>query len=220
MEIILLERIEKLGQMGDVVNVKNGFARNYLLPQKKAVRASEESRKRFEQQRAQLEARNLERKAEAEKVAEPLNGLTVILIRQAGESGQLYGSVNARDIAEAVTEAGATIGRHQVSLSVPIKSLGMHAVSVSLHPEVSIEVTVNVARSLDEAETQARTGRAVGRFDEEEEETPAIDMEEQSLAGFDEQVEDDFVEDFAEENTTESTDEELAEKKDGAPPAE
>lgn len=218
MEIILLERVEKLGQMGDVVNVKTGFARNYLLPKSKAVRATEENRKRFDAQRAQLEAGNLERKAEAEKVADPLNGMTVVLIRQAGESGQLYGSVNARDIAEAVTEAGATIGRNQVSLSVPIKALGMHAVSVSLHPEVAIEVNVNVARSLDEAETQARTGRAVGRFDEEEE-APAVELEAQAHAVFEEEVLGEVIEDLAAEDVA-TEDEQPATKKEDSPTSE
>lgn len=219
MEVILLERIEKLGQMGEEVNVKTGFARNYLLPKNKAVRATDENRMRFQEQRVQLEARNLERKAEAEKVAEPLKGLSVVLIRQAGESGQLYGSVNARDIAEAVTEAGATIGRQQVSLSVPIKSLGMHSVSVNLHPEVTIQVTVNVARSPDEAETQARTGRAVGRFDEEEE-TPAVDLEAQAQAVFEEEVVDEAIEELTAEELTESEGEEPATKKEAAPPSE
>lgn len=219
MEIILLERVEKLGQMGDVVNVKTGFARNYLLPKNKAVRATEENRKQFDEQRAQLEARNLERKAEAEKVADPLNGMAVVLIRQAGESGQLYGSVNARDIAEAVTEAGATIGRQQVSLNVPIKSLGMHSVSVSLHPEVTIQVNVNVARSPDEAETQARTGRAVGRFDEEEE-TPAVDLEAQAHAMFEEGVTDEAIEELTADEFAESEGEEPATNKEAAPPSE
>ncbi len=213
MEVILLERVEKLGQMGEVVNVKTGYARNYLLPQTKAVRATDDNRKRFESQRAQLEAGNLERKAEAEKVAQPLDGLRVVLLRQAGESGQLYGSVNARDIAEAVTEAGATIRRQQVWLSAPIKALGMHAVAVNLHPEVTIQVNVNVARSLDEAETQARTGRAVDRYDEEEE-APAPEIEEQAHAVFEEEVVDDAIEELTVE------DEEPSPKKEAAPPSE
>jgi large subunit ribosomal protein L9 len=218
MEVILLERIEKLGQMGEEVNVKTGFARNYLLPKNKAVRATDENRKRFQEQRVQLEARNLERKAEAEKVAEPLKGLSVVLIRQAGESGQLYGSVNARDIAQAVTEAGASIGRQQVSLSAPIKALGMHSVSVNLHPEVAIEVTVNVARSPDEAETQARTGRAVGRFDEEEEEEArAAELEAQANAVFEEEVAGDAIEEPAPD---ESTDDEPSAEAETSPPRE
>lgn len=220
MEVILLERVEKLGQMGDVVNVKSGFARNYLLPKNKAVRATEENRKRFDEERTQLEARNLERKAEAEKVAEPLNGMSVVLIRQAGESGQLYGSVNARDIAEAVTEAGATIGRQQVSLTAPIKALGMHSVSVSLHPEVTIQVTVNVARSLDEAETQARTGRAVGRLDEEVEEEPAVDIAAQAHAVFEEEVVEEAIEDLTAKESAVSDEEDPSPKKEGVPPTE
>jgi large subunit ribosomal protein L9 len=218
MEVILLERIEKLGQMGEEVNVKTGFARNYLLPKNKAVRATDENRKRFQEQRVQLEARNLERKAEAEKVAEPLKGLSVVLIRQAGESGQLYGSVNARDIAQAVTEAGASIGRQQVSLSAPIKALGMHSVSVNLHPEVAIEVTVNVARSPDEAETQARTGRAVGRFDEEEEEEArAAELEAQANAVFEEEVAGDAT---GESAPDESADDESSVEAETSPPRE
>lgn len=160
MEIILLERVEKLGQMGEVVSVKPGFARNYLLPQRKALRATKANLEQFESQKAQLEADNLERKGEAEKVAEKMEGLAVIIIRQAGESGQLYGSVSGRDIAEAVGEAGFTIDRKQVSLTAVIKSLGMHTVKVVLHPEVSVDVTANVARSTEEAETQAETGSA------------------------------------------------------------
>lgn len=167
MDVILLERVEKLGQMGDLVRVKPGFARNFLLPRKKAVRATEANRKRFEEQRAQLEATNLERRAEAEAVATKLQGLAVVLIRQAGEGGQLYGSVNARDIAEAVTEAGFTINRQQVRLAQPIKTLGLHGVVVALHPEVPVDVTVNVARSREQAELQAKTGAAITRDGEQ-----------------------------------------------------
>lgn len=161
MEVILLERIAKLGQMGDVVKVKPGFARNYLLPKKKALRATEANKKYFEARRAQLEAQNLELKAEAEKVAAKLDGLAVVLIRQAGEAGQLYGSVSARDIAAAVTQAGFTIERRQVELNQPIKAVGLYKVAVDLHPEVRVTVTVNVARSPEEAEIQAKTGAAV-----------------------------------------------------------
>ena len=195
MEVILLERIEKLGQMGDLVKVKPGYARNYLLPQRKAVRATDDSRKRFEEQRAQLEATNLERRSEAEQVAVKLDGLSVILIRQAGEGGQLYGSVNARDIAEAVSEAGISIRRQQVWLSQPIKALGMHPISVSLHPEVTVSVTVNVARSPAEAETQALTGRAIQRAGEEEE-PPEVVVEEQAKAVFEEEVLDQAIEEL------------------------
>lgn len=173
MEVILLERIEKLGQMGDVVKVKTGFARNYLLPEKKAMRATEENRKVFEEKRAQLETVNLELRTEAEAVAAKLDGFTVTLIRQAGEAGQLYGSVSARDIADAVTEGGFTVERSQVRLAPPIKSVGIHGVRVDLHPEVFVTVKANVARSLEEAELQAKTGEAVVRRDEEAEEKAA-----------------------------------------------
>jgi large subunit ribosomal protein L9 len=169
-ELILLQRVEKLGQMGDVVRVRPGYARNYLLPQKKALRATKDNRARFEEQRAQLEAQNLKRREEAERVAERVHGLTVVIIRQAGESGSLYGSVSARDIAEATTEAGLTINRQQVVLEHPVKTLGLFPVRVSLHPEVTVSVTVNVARSPEEAERQAR-GERVGAEAEEEEQT-------------------------------------------------
>jgi large subunit ribosomal protein L9 len=168
MEVILLEQVDKLGQMGDVVKVKSGYARNYLLPQKKAMRATEANKSHFEQQRAQLEAVNLEQRQEAEKLGKKMEGLSIILIRQAGEAGQLYGSVNARDIAAAVTEGGFTITRQQVGLANPIKSLGVYEVRVVLHPEVSINVSTNVARSKDEAKTQAKTGKAVTSSGEEE----------------------------------------------------
>ena len=161
MEVILLERIEKLGQMGDVVTVKPGYARNFLLPRKKAMRATKSNMAVFEAQRAQLEAENLKRREEAEAVAEKLDGMSVVLIRQAGDSGQLYGSVTARDISDAVTEAGVTINRDQVAMDKVIKTLGLHAVKVRLHPEVSVEVTGNVARSEEEAVTQAETGKMV-----------------------------------------------------------
>src|SRR6266702_5993620 len=155
-ELILLERVDKLGQMGQRVNVKPGFARNYLLPQKKALRATKENLAYFESQRAQLEANNLLRKGEAVEIGGKLEGLSVIIVRQAGESGQLYGSVSARDIAEAVTEAGFTIERHQVVLDHTIKALGLHQIRVALHPEVAVSVTVNVAQSPEEAEMQAK----------------------------------------------------------------
>ncbi len=154
--VVLLERIEKLGQMGQVVNVKPGFARNYLLPQKKAMRATKTNLAYFETQRAQLEATNLNRKAEAEVVAGKLAGLRVVVIRQAGESGQLYGSVSSRDIALAVTEAGFTVERHQVVLDHTIKTLGLHPVRIALHPEVAVSVSVNVAQSPEEAEMQEK----------------------------------------------------------------
>jgi large subunit ribosomal protein L9 len=156
MEVILLQRIGRLGQMGDVVNVKDGYARNFLLPQKKALRATEENRKHFDSQRAQLEANNLELKKEAEAVAEKLDGKAFVAIRSAGDTGQLYGSVSTRDIADVVTAGGFTIDRRQVVLDRPIKTLGLHATRVALHPEVTVKVTLNVARSVDEAERQQR----------------------------------------------------------------
>lgn len=168
MEVILLERIEKLGQMGDVVKVKSGYARNYLLPQKKALRATDANKQHFEVQRPQLEVANLEHRAEAEKVGKKLKRLSVVMVRQAGEAGQLYGSVNARDISTAVTEAGFAITRQQVELNQPIKALGLHPVRVSLHPEIGVEVIANVARSQDEAKVQAKTGKAVVSTEEEE----------------------------------------------------
>jgi large subunit ribosomal protein L9 len=166
MQVILMERIEKLGQMGEVVTVKPGYARNYLLPQGKARRATKENFALFEQQRVQLEAENLERREEAEKVGAKIDGLKVTLIRQAGESGQLYGSVNARNLAEAVTEAGFTITHDQVSRDHAIKTLGLHPVKIRLHPEVSATITANVARSEAEAEAQAGTDHVVS--DEEQ----------------------------------------------------
>jgi large subunit ribosomal protein L9 len=168
-ELILLQRVEKLGQMGEVVKVRPGFARNFLLPQKKALRASKDNMARFEEQRVQLEAQNLKRREEAERVAERIGGLTVVIIRQAGESASLYGSVSARDIAEATTAAGLTVTRSQVMLEHPIKTLGLARVRVELHPEVSIPVIVNVARSQEEAERQARGERVGAEADEEAE---------------------------------------------------
>ena len=172
-ELILLERVEKLGQMGQLVKVKPGFARNYLLPQKKAMRATKENLTYFETQRAQLEATNLQRRSEATEVGGKLEGLTVVIIRQAGESGQLYGSVSARDIADAVTGAGFTIEKSQVVLDRPIKNLGLHPVKVVLHPEVSVTITANVAQSAEEAEMQAKGIDPLRLRDEEEEEARA-----------------------------------------------
>ena len=169
MQVILLERIEKLGQMGDVVDVKPGYARNYLLPQNKALRATEENIQVFESRRVQLEADNLARREEAENVSGSFEGLTVVLTRQASESAQLYGSVTKRDIAEAVGEAGFTISRNQVALDRPIKTVGLHPIRVQLHPEVSVFITANVARSAEEAEAQAR-GEVIGADDDEDDE--------------------------------------------------
>jgi len=156
MDVILLERIARLGQMGDVVKVKDGFARNFLLPQGKALRANEANRKKFESQRVELEARNLERKQEAEAVAEKLNGQSFIVVRSAAETGQLYGSVSARDIADVLDEAGFKVGRSQVELKAPIKLIGVTDVSISLHAEVSATISLNIARTADEAARQAR----------------------------------------------------------------
>jgi large subunit ribosomal protein L9 len=166
-ELILLQRVEKLGQMGDVVRVKPGYARNYLLPQKMALRANKANREHFEGQRAQLEALNIKRREEAERLAERIGALSVIIIRQAGDSGSLYGSVSVRDIADGCVEGGLTVTRQQVILEHPIKSLGLTTVRVVLHPEVSIPVTVNVARSVEEAEKQAR-GERVGQDTDDE----------------------------------------------------
>ena len=160
MEVILLERVAKLGQMGETVNVKPGFARNFLLARGKALRATEGNKKHFETQRAQLEAKNLDRKKDAEAVAEKLDGQTFVLIRQSGETGVLYGSVSTRDLAEVVTAEGFSVGRDQCALNQPIKTLGLFKVPVTLHPEVEVEITVNIARSPEEAERQAR-GEAV-----------------------------------------------------------
>jgi len=156
MQVILLERVEKLGQMGDEVRVKDGFARNFLLPKKKALRATKANREFFQGQKAQLEARNLQAKGEAEKIAKKLDGQRFVLIRQAGDRGQLYGSVSPRDVADAAGKAGFTIDRHQVSISVAIKSIGIFTIPVVLHPEVKVNIAINVARSEDEAERQAR----------------------------------------------------------------
>ncbi|WP_232628849.1 50S ribosomal protein L9 [Methylobacterium sp. Leaf118] len=156
MEVILLERVAKLGQMGETVNVRPGYARNFLLARGKALRATENNKKHFEAQRAQLEARNLERRNEAQTVAEKLDGQSFVLIRQSGETGVLYGSVSTRDLAEVVTKDGFSVERGQFVLHQPIKTLGLHSVPVTLHPEVEVKITVNIARSPEEAERQAR----------------------------------------------------------------
>jgi large subunit ribosomal protein L9 len=156
MQVILLERVEKLGQMGDEVRVKDGFARNFLLPKKKALRATKNNREYFQTQKSQLEARNLERKSEAEKVAKTLEGKTFVLLRQAGDRGQLYGSVSPRDISDVITAGGFSINRTQVPIDQAIKAIGLVKIGVVLHPEVRVVVTLNVARTEDEAERQAR----------------------------------------------------------------
>ena len=222
MEIILLERIEKLGQMGDVVKVKPGFARNFLLPRKKALRATEENKRQFESRRGQLEAENLKLRSEAEKAVAKMEGLDVVLVRQAGEAGQLYGSVNARDIAAAVTAAGFTINRRQVRLSKPIKALGLYGVHVDLHPEVTVGVNANVARSEEEAKIQAKTGKAVVSSEKEDlqqEEDAAIKAAEEAEKVFEQGaapeqealVEDAAADPSEEEATTEAAPEEAGE---------
>ena len=202
MDVILLERIERLGQMGDVVTVKPGFARNYLLPRKKALRATEANRAVFDQQRAQLEAENLKHREEAERVAKGMAGLTVVIVRQASDSDQLYGSVTPRDIAAGITDAGVTADRRQIKLDRPIKTVGMHSVRVDLHPEVSVEVIVNVARTEEEADIQAR-GERINRDGE------IINIEEDAI-----EVETVFEEGAAPEA------EELAVAEDATPEAE
>ena len=170
MQVILLERIAKLGQMGDIVTVKAGYARNFLLPMGKALRANEENKKYFDSQKAELEARNLERKQEAEKIKEKLDGQSYVLIRSAGQTGQLYGSVSSRDITATLDENGFKVARNQVSLTSPIKVIGIHDLQVILHPEVDAKITVNVARSEDEAVRQAAGEDLTGRESEVEEE--------------------------------------------------
>lgn len=165
MRVILLERMENLGQMGDEVAVSPGYARNFLLPRQKALRATTENREYFQKQKAQLEAENLKKKDEAAKVGKKVDGLAVVITRQAGEAGQLYGSVVARDIAEAVTEAGCTINRNQIVIETPIKVIGVYPIKVVLHPEVTVTITANVARSEEEAKVQAeaiKNGRPLG----------------------------------------------------------
>ncbi len=173
MDIILLERVENLGQMGDIVTVKDGYARNFLLPRKKALRATEENKQMFEAQKAQLEVENLKRKEEAQHAAERMKDTEVVLLRQAGEMGQLYGSVNARDVAEALTADGIKVERKQISLTSVIKTLGLFDVKVVLHPEVFVFIKANVARSAEEAAEQKKIGGALVRnLDDDEDEAP------------------------------------------------
>ncbi|HEY6993161.1 MAG TPA: 50S ribosomal protein L9 [Xanthobacteraceae bacterium] len=169
MQVILLERVAKLGQMGDVVRVKDGFARNYLLPKGKALRATKENRARFESMKVQLEARNLEQKSEAEKVAQKLDGQSFTVLRQAAEGGQLYGSVSPRDLTALVGERGFAVTRAQIALNTPIKTIGLHKVPISLHPEIEVTIQVAVARNADEAARIAR-GEDVAAVREEAEE--------------------------------------------------
>jgi large subunit ribosomal protein L9 len=187
MEVILLERVAKLGQMGEIVRVKDGYARNFLLPRGKALRATEVNKKRFESERTQLETRNLELKGEAQSVFEKLDRQSFVVLRQAGEAGQLYGSVSTRDIADVLTQHGFTVARAQVDLMNPIKAIGLHKVEIVLHPEVSATVTINVARSQDEAERQARGEDVIAQARAEQEidlagmfETPPEEREEEA----------------------------------------
>jgi large subunit ribosomal protein L9 len=170
MEVILLERVPNLGQMGDVVRVRDGYGRNFLLPQKKALRATKANKERFDRERVTLEARNLDRRKEAEAIGVKLDGVSVKMIRQSGDTGQLYGSVSARDIADGLAVVGFVIERHQITLLKPIKNLGIHKVKVLLHPEVEVSVSVNVARSMEEAERQAKGEDVLKRDDEADEE--------------------------------------------------
>lgn len=176
MQVILLERVARLGQMGEVVSVRPGFARNYLLPQGKALRASEANIARFEEQKVQLEIRNLETRKEAESLAERLEGEAFVIIRSASDGGALYGSVTTRDVADATTEGGFTLDRRQVILNAPIKELGLHDITLRLHPEVDVTVTVNVARSPEEAELQA-AGKSIQDLAAEEEAAAELDIE-------------------------------------------
>jgi large subunit ribosomal protein L9 len=173
MEVILLERVAKLGQMGEVVRVKDGYARNFLLPKGKALRATADNKKRFETMKTQLETRNLELKGEAEKVGTKLHGQTLTVLRQASETGQLYGSVSTRDLAELLTDGGFSVNRNQIQLNAPIKMIGIHKVPVALHPELEVTVTVYVARSSDEAARLKRGEDVTVRREQIEEETPA-----------------------------------------------
>src|ERR1700748_1496603 len=183
MQVILLERVEKLGQMGDEVRVKDGFARNFLLPKKKALRATKANREYFQTQKAQLEARNLERKKEADAIAKKLDGKSFTLIRQAGDRGQLYGSVSPRDVADAMEKAGFKVDRHQINISVAIKSIGLFTLPVVLHPEVKVNIAVNVARSEDEAARQARGADVVAeRSDAEDAVVAAEELFEEGAA--------------------------------------
>lgn len=213
MDVVLLERVEKLGQMGDVVSVKDGYGRNFLLPKGKALRATKANMVRFENERAQLEARNLDLKKEAEAVGAKLNGQTFVVIRQASDGGSLYGSVNSRDIAEIATEGGFTVARNQVVLDVPVKELGLHDIRIVLHPEVDATITVNVARSEDEAELQAE-GKSIQDVRAEEEAAEAFDVaqlfedEEQAEEAVAEAVEEGIIEDAPAEDDEQPREEE------------
>jgi large subunit ribosomal protein L9 len=190
MEVILLERVAKLGQMGDVVRVKDGFARNFLLPQGKALRATKDNKTKFEGMKAQLETRNLELKSEADKIAAKVDGKSFVVLRQASETGQLYGSVTPRDIAELLEGGGFTVSRSQIALNAPIKTIGSHKVPVALHPEVDVSITINVARSADEAERIARGENVTVRREATEAEDEAAQAAAAAAAAFFEKPED------------------------------
>ena len=207
MEIILLERVAKLGQMGEIVRVKDGFARNYLLPKGKALRATDANKQKFEDQRVELEARNLERKSEAESVGKKLDGYTFEVIRSAGETGQLYGSVSARDIADALNEGGFQVARSQVALEQPIKTIGMASVTLSLHAEVEVNVVANIARSPDEAARQA-AGEDLSQREEIELDLEVFDGDMDSF--FDEEAERPDSDEGADEDAGEDAGEEEA----------
>lgn len=180
MDVILLERIDKLGQMGDVVTVKTGYARNFLLPQKKALRATDANKTYFESKRTELEAINLQRRTEAEAVAKKMDGQHLVLVRQAGEGGQLYGSVTARDVADGLKEDGVKMERGQVELNAAIKQLGQYTVPVKLHPEVSVDVTVTVSRSKDQADIDAAAAVAAELLEKEEDAAQAVELEQEA----------------------------------------
>ena len=184
MEVILLERVAKLGQMGETVRVKDGYARNFLLPKGKALRATDDNKKRFETMKAQLETRNLELKSEAEKVGSKLDGQNLTVLRQASETGQLYGSVSTRDLAELLTDGGFSVNRNQIQLNAPIKMIGTHKVPVALHPELEVTVTVFVARSSVEAERLKRGENVTVRREQIEEEAPEVAAAEAAEAFF------------------------------------
>ena len=203
MQIILLERVPGLGQMGQEVAVKDGYARNFLLPTGKAIRATEANRKRFEAERAQLEARNLEARKEAEQVGDKLKGQSFIAIRSASDTGALYGSVSTRDVAQLVIDGGFTINRAQVVLNNPIKTLGLHEIQVRLHPEVEVNITINVARSAEEAEAQARGEDVLARQDEDDDILDVADLLEEPAALSTDYVDNDRVEDRLEDDRTE-----------------
>ncbi len=214
MQVILLERIARLGQMGDEVTVKTGYARNFLLPQGKALRANNTNREVFEAQRADLEKRNDERKADADKIKENLDGNTYILIRSAGQTGQLYGSVSTRDVAATLEENGFKISRNQVNMPTPIKVIGLHDLSIILHPEVDANISVNVARSEDEAERQAAGENLTGRDEQFEHDVVDYEGDEVDLSEVFENVDDVDLgdDDLAEDAPAEEAPEEAAEE--------